>query len=846
MKTDTFQLSIFWMFRSTSSHDADDMFAATHEKTSPDLEQELERSPGHLIINNSGESLDKSTETLDTMIGMPMPPAMAILHNSSDTVKLARELRQKRDQLEELMKKNVFRSGVNESALGSGQGRVKDYNMSGVGQETLANPGQQLSRLQDQVTKLKQELDRLSQPTDDAPPEQPQVPTNTTGEVTTTQLSQLSVSINQLYSGMWSLQREVSLLSGRVAILEQRPGSSTRRDSLVSSRAENTEDPWPHQNNFNNSASSNIPVERPAVSGWASSVSQSGAQALQPPAWDPHHHFSPYPSRELWNSLQASPGFNNPLHLGVGLYPPNFHISDSDARVSSGALNNQVSPGMRANNYYDNFRSYSRQNRLSGPHGPPPPSSVNSVFQAHHSNTEQNNVNNSGTRPRRKHNINREQNRDSTNRSEQSNLRRRTEGANPVLAANTYNSPTTDRATDSLTKNIYSQVGALIQQNDRAPELLARLLQDLTLLGQQQDSAMVNMNIDTVDTSSFTSEGTRDSDLTAPQVRRPSQSRSKVSGKRLTSEPQSVFSAPSATSASFDNDSSNIMAGAGALWSQPWPSNSGVAVPKNQQKNLISRERDNISRKMPTWRERLLPRNMQGQSHNPEGSGLDHDRGFINIQLELPEDSQRQEATDAGPGGHDRQDSVVSATMSGHNSHSLSDMAEAETEDLAEADQSHDVGSHMYGSGRELWAREIGETRDLALETRDQLVSPTQNPNRDSNYLPEGVFPVRDNGTESSPTLPGVQVTAAAASVTSEAQSHQRHQGLDRVPIRLQPVSNAASLAGSWAALGQPTAERVEARRLEEEEAVASILEEVLASSPELANNHEADKPSTP
>ena len=167
---------------------------------------------------------------------------------------------------------------------------------------------------------------------------------------------------------------------------------------------------------------------------------------------------------------------------------------------------------------------------------------------------------------------------------------------------------------------------------------------------------MVNMNIDTVETSSFTSEGTRDSELTAPQVRRSSQSRSKVSGKRLTSEPQSAFSAPSASSASFDNDSSNILAGAGALWSQPWASNAGVAVPKNQQKNLISRERDNISRKMPSWRERLLPRNMQGQGHDPEaGSGIhDHDRGFINIQLELPEDSQRPEAAEAGPGGHER------------------------------------------------------------------------------------------------------------------------------------------------------------------------------------------------
>ena len=822
------------------------MLAAQYEKTSQEPGQEVELSPGHLMVNTRGERLDRSTETLDTLL---MPPAMAILNNSSDTVKLARELRHKRDQLEELMKKNVFPSSVNESA--SGSARVKDSNRSGVSQETLANPGQQLSRLQDQVNKLKQELDRLSQPSDVPPPEPPQPPV--TRAVSEAQLSQLSVSINQLYSGLWSLQREVSLLSGRVASMEHRPESGARRDSLASSRAGNTEDLWPHQNNYNIS-DSNTPIDRsaPQASEWAHpSASLSGGPLLQPPAWDPHHHFSPYPSRELWNSLQASPGFNNPLHLGVGLYPPNFHISETDSGVSSGALNNQVSPGMRANNYYDNFRSYSRQNRLSAPQGPPltssgVPLSVNSVLQ-HQSNVEQNNVNNGGTRPRRKHKINREQNRDSSNRaSEQSNLRRRTEGANPVQAANTYNSPTTDTTTDSLTHNIYSQVGALIQQNDRAPELLARLLQDLTLLGQHQDSAMVNMNIDTVDTSSFTSEGTRDSDLTTPQVRRSSQSRSKVAGKRLTSEPQSVFSAPSASSASFDNDSSNILTGAGALWSQPWASgaasNSGVAVPKNQQKNLISRERDNISRKMPSWRERLLPRNMQG--HDPEGSGLDHDRGFINIQLELPEDSQ-PDAAEAGPGGHERQDSVVSASVSGHHSHSLSDMAE--TEDLAEADQSHEIGGHMYTSsgGRDLWAREVGETRDISMEVREQFMSPTQNPNRESSYLPEGVFPVRDSGGESA----GVQinVTVAATSEVSGDHNNQNHHGLDRVPIRLQPVSNVSSQAGGWAGLGQAATERVEARRLEEEkEAVASILEEVLASSPELANSHEANNPPSP
>ena len=132
------------MFRSTSSNDADDMernlamLAAQYEKTSQDQEPDQELDPGHLAVKNSRERLDRSTEALDSLVTMPMPPAMAILNNSSDTVKLARELRHKRDQLEELMKKNVFRSGLNESASGSAgltltRSRVKDSNnRSGV------------------------------------------------------------------------------------------------------------------------------------------------------------------------------------------------------------------------------------------------------------------------------------------------------------------------------------------------------------------------------------------------------------------------------------------------------------------------------------------------------------------------------------------------------------------------------------------------------------------------------------------------------------------------------------------------------------------------------------------
>ena len=107
-----------------------------------------------------------------------------------------------------------------------------------------------------------------------------------------------------------------------------------------------------------------------------------------------------------------------------------------------------------------------------------------------------------------------------------------------------------------------------------------------------------------------------------------------MSGKRLTSGPQSVFPT-AASNTAFDPEQSssdtvgpnmildNISAGTPTVdgWgqntpAQPWnqvppqlEQASGVAVPKNQQKNIISRERD--SRKMPGWRERLLPRNMQ-------------------------------------------------------------------------------------------------------------------------------------------------------------------------------------------------------------------------------------------
>ena len=95
----------FFLLQSSSSNDAEDMernlamLTAQYEKTSQD-EDTLELSPGHIMATNS---LDSGHDNLDQV----MLPAMSILNNSSDTVKLAMELRIKRDQLQNLMKKNV-------------------------------------------------------------------------------------------------------------------------------------------------------------------------------------------------------------------------------------------------------------------------------------------------------------------------------------------------------------------------------------------------------------------------------------------------------------------------------------------------------------------------------------------------------------------------------------------------------------------------------------------------------------------------------------------------------------------------------------------------------------------
>ena len=89
---------------------------------------------------------------------------------------------------------------------------------------------------------------------------------------------------------------------------------------------------------------------------------------------------------------------------------------------------------------------------------------------------------------------------------------------------------------DNITKEIYNQVGSLIAENDNTPDLLARLLDDLTQLGRGHQEvghilqgagraeefgsrARNAANVDTVDTSSFTSDEGNSSARPAARLR---------------------------------------------------------------------------------------------------------------------------------------------------------------------------------------------------------------------------------------------------------------------------------------------------------------------------------------
>ena len=358
--------------------------------------------------------------------GLAVPPPMEQLNNASrveESVRLARELRARKEQLERLVQKNTFPSNCNELPGEPRRegGRRKETNVAG-GQYGVTSGGsqygvsaggqfggttgggqfsasQQLIRLQHQVrsfhpvftshfscflskvTKLSGELDRLSGlpvphpvlqgshagPTSTANTVSPQPQLRRNQGCCAAQLQTLSLSLNQVYAALWGLQREMARTSERVAALEEggqvssRQGRPASRESLMSSVTRREEWPaaggeviWPGVGGTEQSFSApsfqhmSSPSRQNSGAEWGGSVPTWPAH---PPTLPPDHHLSPFPSRDLWNSLQASPGFS-PLHPSSIHPPPSLHPSlslfpgafpqERDSGVSSGALNNQV------------------------------------------------------------------------------------------------------------------------------------------------------------------------------------------------------------------------------------------------------------------------------------------------------------------------------------------------------------------------------------------------------------------------------------------------------------------------------------------------------------------------
>ncbi|CAB0016378.1 unnamed protein product, partial [Nesidiocoris tenuis] len=145
-------------------------------------------------------------------------------------------------------------------------------------------------------------------------------------------------------------------------------------------------------------------------------------------------------------------GYGNNLNFDPGLLWP---------QTSPQTLNNQVPPGNRANNYWDNFRSYSRQNLLSGRNKSNEGSIAESMPPARPPTSQTDNL-------RRKDNS-------ATNAQRQpahhfdnaSRLRRRFTPKHDMSAM------------FSLEQSIYSELDTVIAEAERSPQMLLQLLSQL-------------------------------------------------------------------------------------------------------------------------------------------------------------------------------------------------------------------------------------------------------------------------------------------------------------------------------------------------------------------------------
>ncbi|CAH1100286.1 unnamed protein product [Psylliodes chrysocephalus] len=164
-------------------------------------------------------------------------------------------------------------------------------------------------------------------------------------------------TLNQCYQMLWVQQKELTLLKSSISTLQEKlkiDNFETINPTFASLHVNSQPSPNPnphlqHQQHQDKDSAYTMPISNQFdCPMYFNSVDNGNNGQL----------FDSCLDNINLNRINADQNSEHPLHANMNHLMPN-HI------WSGQALNNQVVPGNRANNYWDNFRSYSRQNLLS-------------------------------------------------------------------------------------------------------------------------------------------------------------------------------------------------------------------------------------------------------------------------------------------------------------------------------------------------------------------------------------------------------------------------------------------------------------------------------------------------
>ncbi|KAF4522382.1 hypothetical protein B566_EDAN012964 [Ephemera danica] len=199
------------------------------------------------------------------------------------------------------------------------------------------------------------------------------------------QQQQLMLSLSQCCHMLWMQHRELAALHATVQNLQERVACAERFGlaaaavGATAGHPENTQAPPPavtHQPLKVSLSTGVFPgsdqaaaagaTATPTASGVSSAHSLpnlcDGPLSLPQAPTSPYMLPPPHPTQYAW---MAPPPHHNARSPTTAASPGNSGLPSLLRHGPPVTLNNQVPPGIRANNYWDNFRSYSRQNLLS-------------------------------------------------------------------------------------------------------------------------------------------------------------------------------------------------------------------------------------------------------------------------------------------------------------------------------------------------------------------------------------------------------------------------------------------------------------------------------------------------